>query len=195
MALLPQVSYSSVVEHPDSLLSVFLYFPRMMRKWLRRPTNSCQLYTQRCLHHLGLWVFIANWHWLHGCTVRGKKRKSCNLFPLSFLHTWRGAQNKALSDTMSWYHLKFSFCFTGKYKAIWKENLVVHQISPRAFFHATLLCLLVYLYFPPFLAHLTWAADTGVNIIGEWYQTCKLNLLCVPNIAPLVYSSTVRLML
>ena len=50
--------------------------------------------------------------------------------------TWRGAQNKALSDT--WCNVKFSLCFTSKYKAIWKANLVVNQTSLRAFFHTPL---------------------------------------------------------
>ena len=33
---------------------------------------------------------------------------------------------------------KFSFCFTSKYKAIWKENLVVNQRSLGFFFHTPL---------------------------------------------------------
>ena len=49
---------------------------------------------------------------------------------------WRGARKKALSDT--WCNVKFSFCFTSKYKAIWKENLVVNQMSLRAFVHIPL---------------------------------------------------------
>ena len=44
--------------------------------------------------------------------------------------------NKALSDT--WCNVKFSFCFTSKYKAIWKKNLVVNQMSLGAFFHTPL---------------------------------------------------------
>ena len=32
----------------------------------------------------------------------------------------------------------FPFLFTTKYKVIWKENLVVNQTSPRAFFHTPL---------------------------------------------------------
>ena len=37
-----------------------------------------------------------------------------------------------------------SFCFTSKYKANWKENLVVDQTSLRAFFHALLHSLVVF---------------------------------------------------
>ena len=57
---------------------------------------------------------------------------------------WRGARNKALSDT--WCNVKFSFCFTSKYKAIWKGNLVVNQTSLRAFFHVPLQLLVQMLY-------------------------------------------------
>ena len=53
---------------------------------------------------------------------------------------WRDAWNKAQTDT--WCNVKFSFCFTSKYKAIWKENLVVNQMSLRAFFHVPLWLLL-----------------------------------------------------
>ena len=35
---------------------------------------------------------------------------------------WRGVQSKAQSDF--WCKVKFSFCFTNKYNAIWKENLL-----------------------------------------------------------------------
>ena len=35
-------------------------------------------------------------------------------------------------------NVKFSFWFTSKYKAIWKENLVVNQMSFRHFFHTPL---------------------------------------------------------
>ena len=52
------------------------------------------------------------------------------------INNWRGAWNKALSGT--WCNVKFSFCFTSKFKAIWKENLVVNQMSLRAFFHTPL---------------------------------------------------------
>ena len=51
-------------------------------------------------------------------------------------HNWRGVWNKVLSDT--WCNVKFSFFFSSKYKASWKENLVVNQTSLRAFFHAPL---------------------------------------------------------
>ena len=50
--------------------------------------------------------------------------------------TWRGTENKALSDTSC--NVNFFYCFTIKYKATWKENLVVNQMSLRAFFHASL---------------------------------------------------------
>ena len=33
--------------------------------------------------------------------------------------SWRSARNKALSDI--WCKVRFSFCFTSKYKAVWKE--------------------------------------------------------------------------
>ena len=52
------------------------------------------------------------------------------------LFEWRGAWNKVLSDT--WCNVKFYFCFTSKYKAIWKENLAVNQTSFSAFFHEPL---------------------------------------------------------
>ena len=45
-------------------------------------------------------------------------------------------EKKGLSDTRC--NVKFSFCYISKYKAIWKENLVVNQTSLRPFFHAPL---------------------------------------------------------
>ena len=54
---------------------------------------------------------------------------------MGFYCSWRGTWNKALSDT--WCNIKFSFCFSSKYKATWKENLVVNQMSLRAFFTRT----------------------------------------------------------
>ena len=54
----------------------------------------------------------------------------------------KGAWKKGLSDT--WCSVKFSFCFTSKYKAISKENLVVNQMSLRPFFPRTLLNYLVF---------------------------------------------------
>ena len=46
------------------------------------------------------------------------------------------SQIEALNGT--WCNVKFSFCFTSKYKAIWKDNLVVNQASLRAFYHRPL---------------------------------------------------------
>ena len=48
--------------------------------------------------------------------------------------SWRGVWNKALSD--AWCNVKFSFCFTGKYKAIWNENLVVDKETCSTGYHA-----------------------------------------------------------
>ena len=61
-----------------------------------------------------------------------------SIWPRGFFRFWYlcGTRNKALSDI--WCNVKFSFCFTSKYKAIWKENLIVNQTSLRAFFHAPL---------------------------------------------------------
>ena len=70
---------------------------------------------------------LATYTWCHSVQLK------CNWWAC---YIWRDTQNKALSDTQC--NVKFSFCFTSKYKAIWKENLVVNQTSLRAFFHAPL---------------------------------------------------------
>ena len=56
-----------------------------------------------------------------------------------------GVQSKALIDF--WCEVKFSFCFTSKYKAIWKENLAIYQKSLKTLFQAPLHLQLVLLHF------------------------------------------------
>ena len=81
-----------------------------------------------------------NWAHLDEEKIFGLKShlRACCTQPFNYLllYMWRAAWNKALRDT--WCYDKFSFCFTSKYKAIWKENLVVNQMPLRAFFHAPL---------------------------------------------------------
>ena len=67
---------------------------------------------------------------------RLNKKSLCTPPPLHLFTQpiWRGAGNEVLMDT--WCNVKFSCCFTSKYKAIWKENLEDNHTSLRAFFHA-----------------------------------------------------------
>ena len=151
------------------------------------------------LSNLILVAFCATWlrgdEWVSECKHRPLKCFKWNNYWLAMLWCnkirrqvawiiWRGTRNKALSDT--WCNVKFSFCFTSKYKAIWKENLVVNQMSRRAFFHAS--CAAYHLkrrtlralssVFFHFLPGLHFNNDIMFPYSGSWIQTCIMSELC-----------------
>ena len=95
------------------------------------PNGNALTKTMKSIRPFSLGLLIQA---VHCCESKEQQMWKITLLPC--LRNWRGRWNKALSDTSC--NVKFSFCFTSKYKAIWKESLVVNQTSLAAFFHAPL---------------------------------------------------------
>ena len=77
------------------------------------PTCTCIISSFSFLSGINYCLRSETWKHLH-CTI---------VHHCTIIEGVTGEQNKALSDT--WCNVKFSFCFTSKYQATWRENLVV----------------------------------------------------------------------
>ena len=119
---------ANLITRPN-LTSNFIKIPQvayvLVANLLTNISNvGCQLWKLRGIGIISCPGMVnKNWY-----SFEKQKRKKTDKY-------FHGPITKAPSDT--WCNVKFSFCLTSKYKAIWKENLVVNQMSLRAFIPCT----------------------------------------------------------